>query len=165
MNNVFSITDSFEKMRIAREILEALPEWFGLPEGRENYIKNSADQLFFTFRAESGEELGFLTLAPTGKDTVELAVMGVKKEHHREGIGRALFLAAKTAAREAGFSFLQVKTVRMGVYPEYDATNRFYLALGFKEFEVMPELWGEENPCQIYVMSLHEHLEEKEVSR
>ena len=165
MNNVFSITDSCEKMRIAREILEALPEWFGLPEARENYIKNSADQLFFTFRAESGEELGFLTLAPTGKDTVELAVMGVKKEHHREGIGRALFLAAKTAAREAGFSFLQVKTVRMGVYPEYDATNRFYLALGFKEFEMMPELCGEENPCQIYVMSLHEHLEEKEVSR
>ena len=165
MNNVFSITDSCEKMRIAREILEALPEWFGLPEGRENYIKNSADQLLFTFRAESGEELGFLTLAPTGKDTVELAVMGVKKEHHREGLGRALFLAAKTAAREAGFSFLQVKTVRMGVYPEYDATNRFYLALGFKEFEMMPELWGEENPCQIYVMSLHEHLEEKEVSR
>ena len=152
-------------MRIAREILEALPEWFGIPEARENYIKNSADQLFFTFRAESGEELGFLTLAPTGKDTVELAVMGVKKEHHREGIGRALFLAAKTAAREAGFSFLQVKTVRMGVYPEYDATNRFYLALGFGEFEVMPEFWGEENPCQIYVMSLHEHLEEKEVSR
>ena len=165
MNNVFSITDSCEKMRIAREILEALPEWFGIPEARENYIKNSADQLFFTFRAESGEELGFLTLAPTGKDTVELAVMGVKKEHHREGIGRALFLAAKTAAREAGFSFLQVKTVRMGVYPEYDATNRFYLALGFKEFEMMPELWGEENPCQIYVMSLHEHLREKEVSR
>ena len=165
MNNVFSITDSCEKMRIAREILEALPEWFGIPEAREKYIKNSADQLFFTFRAESGEELGFLTLAPTGKDTVELAVMGVKKEHHREGIGRALFLAAKTAAREAGFSFLQVKTVRMGVYPEYDATNRFYLALGFKEFEMMPELWGEENPCQIYVMSLHEHLEEKEVSR
>ena len=152
-------------MRIAREILEALPEWFGIPEARENYIKHSADQLFVTFRAESGEELGFLTLAPTGKDTVELAVMGVKKEHHRKGIGRALFLAAKTAAREAGFSFLQVKTVRMGVYPEYDATNRFYLALGFKEFEVMPELWSEENPCQIYVMSLHEHLEEKEVSR
>ena len=36
MNNVFSITDSCEKIRIAREILEALPEWFGIPEAREN---------------------------------------------------------------------------------------------------------------------------------
>ena len=25
-------------------------------------------------------------------------------------------------------------------------------ACGFKEFEVIPDLWGEENPCQIYVM-------------
>ncbi len=26
--------------------------------------------------------------------------------------------------------------------------------LGFKEFEVIPTLWDEANPCQIYVMSL-----------
>lgn len=49
---------------------------------------------------------------------------------------------------------MQVKTVQMGKYPEYDATNRFYLALGFGEFEVFPTLWDEWNPCQIYVMSL-----------
>ena len=30
----------------------------------------------------------------------------------------------------------------------------FYLGLGFKEFEVFPTLWGEWNPCQIYIMSL-----------
>ena len=57
-------------------------------------------------------------------------------------------------ARERGYSFLQVKTVQMGRYPEYDATNRFYLSLGFKEFEVFPTLWDEWNPCQIYVMSV-----------
>lgn len=62
-----------------------------------------------------------------------------------------------------GYSFIQVKTVEMGRYPEYDITNRFYRALGFKEFEVIPNLWGEENPCQIYVMYVGEnepgHLE------
>ena len=63
-------------------------------------------------------------------------------------------LAAFRAAKELGYSFLQVKTVQMGKYPEYDATNRFYLALGFGEFEVFPTLWDEWNPCQIYVMSL-----------
>ena len=66
----------------------------------------------------------------------------------------ALFAAAKQRAKELGYSFLQVKTVQMGKYPEYDATNRFYLALGFREFEVFPTLWDEWNPCQIYVMSL-----------
>ncbi len=67
---------------------------------------------------------------------------------------RPLFATAKRRAKELGYSFLQVKTVQMGKYPEYDATNRFYLALGFCEFEVFPTLWDEWNPCQIYVMSL-----------
>ena len=90
----------------------------------------------------------------TGKQTVELAVMGVLKEYHRKGIGKALFEEAKRTAITKGYSFMQVKTVRMGVYEDYDITNRFYLSLGFKEFEVIPEIWGEDNPCQIYVMSL-----------
>lgn len=29
-----------------------------------------------------------------------------------------------------------------------------YLALGFKEFEVVSTLWDACNPCQIYVMAL-----------
>ena len=76
------------------------------------------------------------------------------EEYHRRGVGKMLFAAAKQRAKELGYSFLQVKTVQMGKYPEYDATNRFYLALGFGEFEVFPTLWDEWNPCQIYVMSL-----------
>ena len=49
---------------------------------------------------------------------------------------------------------MQVKTVQMGKYKEYDKTNCFYLSLGFKEFEVFPTLWDEWNPCQVYVMGL-----------
>lgn len=81
-------------------------------------------------------------------------IMGVLKEYHRKGIGRALFEEARKNALQEGYSFLQVKTVKMGVYEDYDITNRFYLSLGFEEFEVIEELWGEDNPCQIYVMSL-----------
>ena len=65
-----------------------------------------------------------------------------------------MFMMAKNIAREKGYSFLQVKTVQMGKYEEYDDTNRFYIRLGFKEFEVFPTLWDEANPCQIYVMSV-----------
>ena len=49
---------------------------------------------------------------------------------------------------------MQVKTVRMGMYEDYDRTNRFYRSLGFKEFEVFENYWDEANPCQIYVMAL-----------
>lgn len=80
--------------------------------------------------------------------------MGVLKEFHRQGIGRELFTAARTCAADRGYQFLQVKTVQMGRYDDYDNTNRFYISMGFKEFEVLPRLWGEENPCQIYVMAL-----------
>lgn len=147
------ITTAGEKQRIARLVLEALPDWFGIPEAREDYIEKSAGQPFFA-AFDRERAIGFLCLEKTGKDTAELYVMGVLKEYHRHGVGKALFAAAKRRAKELGYSFLQVKTVQMGKYPEYDATNRFYLALGFCEFEVFPTLWDEWNPCQIYVMSL-----------
>lgn len=50
--------------------------------------------------------------------------------------------------------FVQVKTVQMGKYEDYDKTNRFYLSLGFKELGVFPTLWDDANPCPIYVMAL-----------
>ena len=138
---VREITAAEEKQCIARLILESLPDWFGIPEAREEYIEKSVKQPFFA--AFDGENaVGFLYLAETGRDTAE------------RGVGKMLFAAAKQRAKELGYSFLQVKTVQMGKYPEYDATNRFYLALGFGEFEVFPTLWDEWNPCQIYVMSL-----------
>ena len=80
--------------------------------------------------------------------------MGVRKEYHRQGIGKALFDAAKEYAIRAGYEFMQVKTVQMGFYEDYDRTNRFYQSLGFKELEVIPIIWGDENPCQIYIMYL-----------
>lgn len=147
------IQNAEEKQRTARAILEALPEWFGIPEAREDYVHESARHIMLA-SSENGELTGFLCLKETGKDTLEIAVMGVRKENHRQGIGTALVEAAKQRAQEMGYSFLQVKTVQMGRYPEYDATNRFYLRCGFKEFEVFPTLWDERNPCQVYVMAV-----------
>lgn len=145
--------DPVEKQRISRTILEALPEWFGLPESREEYIEDSKDNPFFVAYSGS-KQIGFICLKETGKDTAELYVMGVLKEYHRNGIGRMLFESAKAEAKRLGYSFLQVKTVQMGRYEEYDRTNRFYLSLGFKELEVFKTLWDEWNPCQVYVMAL-----------
>ena len=147
------IKDTDMKRAIARKVLEALHDWFEVDESREKYIADCADWIFLTAKEES-EYAGFLCLKETGRETVELAVMGVLREFHRKGLGRALFEEAKKIATEKGYSFMQVKTVKMGVYPDYDITNLFYRSLGFKELEVIKELWGEENPCQIYVMAL-----------
>lgn len=149
--DIRQVTDKAEKQRISRAILEGLTDWFEVDESREQYISDSADQPMFAAFSD-GELVGFLCLKETGRDTVELAVMGVKRELHRYGAGRELFTAARDFAAEKGYSFMQVKTVKMGVYEDYDITNRFYLSLGFKELEVFPMLWDEANPCQVYVM-------------
>lgn len=147
------LTDNSEKQKVVRLILEALPDWFGIPDAREAYIMESLHKIFFC--AYDGEKpVGFLYLKETGNSTVELYVMGVLKEFQGNGIGRELFRHARKAAREKGYSFIQVKTVQPGRYGQYDRTNRFYLSLGFQEFEVFPQLWDERNPCQIYIMSL-----------
>ena len=150
---IVSVEEAAEKQRISRTVLEAIPEWFGIPEAREQYIKESAVQLFFAALAAE-KPIGFLCLKETGKETVEIFVMGVLKDCHRKGVGRKLFERAKQAAKNRGYAFMQVKTVQMGRYAAYDATNRFYRSLGFKEFELFPTLWDERNPCQIYVMTL-----------
>ena len=147
------IRDAALKRTISRRVLEALRDWFGVDESREKYISDCADWIFLAAK-EDDEYVGFLCLKETGSATVELAVMGVLRAYHRKGLGSALFEEAKKIATEEGYSFMQVKTVKMGVYPDYDVTNRFYRSLDFQEFEVIPELWDEANPCQIYVMSL-----------
>ena len=150
---IIELFDDSEKSSVTRSILEALPEWFAIPSSRENYIQDSCGKIFFC-AYDCDRPVGFLYLRETGKHTAELAVMGVLKDYHRQGIGSALFSCAKKAASEKGYAFLQVKTVQMGTYEEYDRTNKFYLSLGFKELEVFPLLWDEKNPCQIYIMAL-----------
>ena len=150
---VVTIKDTNEKRMIARTVLENLTEWFEVEVSREGFIRDCADWTFLAAK-DNDRIMGFLCLEETGNATVELAVMGVMKEYHRNGIGRQLVEKAKETAKADGYEFMQVKTVKMGMYEDYDMTNLFYRSCGFKEFEVLPLLWDEANPCQIYVMSL-----------
>lgn len=109
------IDSDIEKKDIARAILEVLPDWFGILEATEAYIADSKGRPFFCAFADD-VPVGFLYLKETGRHTVELAVMGVRQEYHRQGIGRALFERAKAEAKRLGYSFIQVKTVQMGRY-------------------------------------------------
>ena len=150
---VRQVADDGEKRRITRLVLEALPEWFGIPEERERYVAECAGHPFFC-ACDDERPIGFLCLRETGDATVELYVMGVLREHHRQGVGRELFHRAREAAAGLGYAFMQVKTVQSGHYEQYDHTNEFYRSLGFREFEVFPTLWDAWNPCQVYVMAI-----------
>lgn len=150
---VKNIINSEEKERVAREILYDLPEWFGMPESTESYITDSKEMPYLVAYID-GELAGFIVLNATSKHTPEIFVMGVKKEFHNKGIGKRLNESYETLAKEQGYLYSQVKTVKSGHYEEYDITNKFYQAMGYVELECFPELWDSWNPCQIYIKYL-----------
>lgn len=149
------ILDKKEKEKIAREILTDLPEWFGLPESTEEYINESEDKPFIASFVED-EAVGFVVLNETSVDSAEIFVMGIKKNFHRMGIGKKLNEEYESIAKKLGYTYSQVKTVEKGHYEEYDITNSFYKAMGYKELECFPTLWDEWNPCQVYVKYIGE---------
>ena len=144
------ITDKKEKEIISRDILNNLPEWFGMPESTEEYIKDSQNKPFLACFIDN-EVAGFVVLNATSKDCADIFVMGIKKKYHRMGAGRKLNAAYEEMAKKLGYTYSQVKTVKMGHYKEYDITNHFYISMGYKELECFPTLWDEWNPCQIYI--------------
>ena len=144
------IVDIKEKEKISREILNDLPEWFGMPESTEEYITDSQDKPFIACFMDN-EAVGFVVLNSTSVDCADIFVMGIKKKYHRMGIGTKLNDAYEKLAKKLGYTYTQVKTVQSGHYKEYDITNNFYKSVGYKELEVFPTLWDEWNPCQIYI--------------
>ena len=151
MEHIVCIEDAGERRHIAREVLLALPEWFGIPESTEEYIAERGGQPFWAALGPDGRAAGFIALKATSEHTCEVAVMGVLRPRQGRGLGRSLMDAALRWAAGRGFEYAQVKTVQRGRCAEYDATNAFYRRLGFRELEVFPTLWDKANPCQIYV--------------
>ena len=47
---IVEIKDPKEKRTISRKLLEALTDWFGIEESREEYISGSADWTLFAVK-------------------------------------------------------------------------------------------------------------------
>ena len=148
MTEVVELTDSGERSRVAEAVLRDLPEWFGIEKSTAAYIE--AVSTLPTFVVEP--DLGFLCLKQHTPRAAELYVMGVRREHHRRGIGRALVSEAESWCRAHGVRYLHVKT--LGPSREsrgFGATRAFYEAVGFVALEELHGLWGEDNPALILV--------------
>jgi coenzyme F420-0:L-glutamate ligase/coenzyme F420-1:gamma-L-glutamate ligase len=146
--DVVEIDDPAERSRIAEAVLRDLPEWFGIEQATQAYIE--AASTLPTFAVEP--DAGFLCLKQHTPRAAELYVMGVQREQHRRGIGRALVAAAESWCRAHGIRYLQVKTLGPSrPDPEYDRTRAFYEALGFVALEELHGLWDEGNPALLLV--------------
>jgi GNAT superfamily N-acetyltransferase len=139
-----------ERSALCREILAALPRWFGWPDSVNRYIRDVAELPTFAVGRD-----GFLSLKLHSQAAAEIYVMGVQPERHRRGIGTRLVEAAEAYLRVRDVEYLQVKTLDPS-HPSkhYAAMRSFYAARGFRPLEELTEIWGEDNPCLIMVKRL-----------
>ncbi len=139
-------------------ILRSLPEWFGIEEATEQYVKDT-NALPTLLALVDGEVVGFLTIKQHNEYAAEIHVMGIRPDRQRKGVGRALVRRVEQILRERGVEYLQVKTLSPSHPDEgYARTRKFYYAMGFRPLEEFRGLWGEESPCLQMIKYLPEEV-------
>jgi GNAT superfamily N-acetyltransferase len=163
----------------AHDILEELPEWFGIDRFTHeyveaaakfpNYVAVAAPEAPPVWAASAGatpligadggdipfeDVLGVLLLDQRYPTSAEVHLLAVRRKHHRVGIGRALMERVEDDLRAQGVRLLSVKTLGPSASdPGFDQTRAFYTACGFHPVEEFPDLWADD-PCLLMVKPL-----------
>lgn len=106
---------------------------------------------------DGGRAVGFMSLSMEGEGQAEVSWMGVRRQAHRRGIGRALMRRAESELIKRGIRRLVVRTLADTVeYEPYEATRRFYESMGFSLLDIIDAYhgWSPGNPCAVYVKAL-----------
>jgi GNAT superfamily N-acetyltransferase len=136
------------------ELLDGLPQWFGIPDANAAYIA-SLTRLPGFVAAEGQELVGFVALERYGDAAAEVVVMAVAPDRHRRGAGRALIDASERWCADAGVTWLHVKTRGPSTYDDdYERTRRFYRAMGFTPLYESCTEWGPRNAALVLVKHL-----------
>ena len=150
--NIVEITE--RRGALCREILATLPDWFGIPEAVDEYVR-VADTLPVFAAYDGDRALGMVSVLRHYDAAGEIHVMGVRPEAHRRGVGRALVERVEQMLIDEGREFLTVKTLSPSAPNEpYDRTRAFYLGLGFRLLEEFPTLWDPRNPAVLMIKPL-----------
>lgn len=153
----------------AHDILEELPEWFGIDRFTHEYVEAAAKFPNYVAVAvpesssaigpDGGEVpfedvLGVLLVDQRYPTSAEVHLLAVRRKHHRAGIGRSLLERVENDLRAQGVRLLSVKTFGPSASdPDFDRTRAFYTACGFHPVEEFPDLWVD-NPCLLMVKAL-----------
>ena len=151
MSDVVEVHDPAERSRVAEAVLQDLPDWFGF----ESWNRATAEETAGLPTFAALPDRGFVSLKRHTAGAAEVYVMGVRRELHRQGIGRALIAAAEAWCRAHGVRLLHVKTLGPSHPDEgYAATRRFYEAVGFVPLEELTGLWEEGQPTLVLAKSV-----------
>ena len=120
-----------------RNILEALPAWFGDPVAIDNYVSEAADENFTSLLAREGDDtVGVALVERHFPESAELHLIAVSPTMRDGGIGRALVEQVCSDLSSAGCSYLTVHTVGPSYEDHnYAQTRAFYRRLGFMPLE------------------------------
>ena len=133
-------------------ILADLPEWFGIPASNAAYAE-AAERGPSWVAQDAGRAVGLMVLTDTGFSALDIHLLAVRRDRHRQGVGRRLVDEARAYARSLARPYLTVKTQGPSAgYESYERTRAFYEGVGFAGLEEFTEIWGPENPCLIMVM-------------
>lgn len=142
------------KGSVCESVLRSLPMWFGIEKAILDYIRDVESMPMLV--AKQGDKIsGFVALNRHTDHAIEIHVMGVLPEFHRQKIGHALIKGAVHYGRQIGAKYLTVKTLSpLRESPEYKKTRLFYAAVGFVPIEEFKTLWGEHNPALMMIRSI-----------
>lgn len=143
-----------KKRELCESVLRDLPEWFGIEESIQSYIRKTKEQVMIAYG-----NLAFLSLENTGPYSMDIHVLGVLKKDHHKGIGKALIMAAESYALSKGKKYITVKTLSSkNPDPHYQKTREFYEHMGFYTLDELPTLWDLNNPCLYMIKEIETYF-------
>jgi GNAT superfamily N-acetyltransferase len=114
-----------------RSILASVPEWFGIPEANAAYVED-AGRLPSYLAMDGDDVVGVALVAEHFSQTRELHLIAVRRDRHRQGVGRLLLEAIETDLRAHDVRVLEVHTVGPSYeHDGYARTRAFYEGTGF----------------------------------
>lgn len=153
--SIAALMDPEVKSACARAVLERLPDWFGIPQAREEYIEKVRSLPFWAAVDTSGQWAGFFAAAVHYGRTGEIVVCGVQPEYRGHGLGTALWREVEAWFRQEGCRYAMVETLSDTVEnAAYAQTRRFYRSIGFEPLVTLTEMWSESCPCLIMLKEL-----------
>lgn len=142
-----------DKSAVCASIIAELPDWFARPDANRLYAEMAAT-LDMVGCFAGNDVAGFASLTQHFDTTGEIYLLAARRRWHGTGLGRALVGAAESWARARALRFLMVKTLGPShPDPAYEASRRFYRAMGFQPIEEIQDIWPG-NPCLLLLKPL-----------
>jgi GNAT superfamily N-acetyltransferase len=128
------------------EVVLSLPTFFGHEGGRQDCARAVRTQRGWV-ACENDEIVGFVTVAPSTQETLEITWMAVRQDKRRHGIGQLLI---GRVASETEQPLLVLTAGPSSPEPDadphdnYEGTRRFYRKMGFVPVkELTPSGWAQ----------------------